>query len=262
MICHSTMRICIRKPLYSCHRDAVVRSTQNIFIECTLNFSAISSILKKCICGIRPLFFKDLYGLRPNNHGIIMTHLRKFWFIVFGGVFWARMSYGIWFCFVCQICPLTCQCSKNKLELILPITWEKYYYFWIFKIFFDLCGVFRKADFPRKLSSITLSWPLEQKVTYLANWQAKSQQPYTAFKPKTGFTNLKIFTWINVQADWNICFNLMCEDAGYSMYRYDLFRDNCVFLQMNGNCKPKYSRLRSSLRMRCWLRNQQVLHKK
>lgn len=63
------------------NRDAVVRS-RIIYIESTLNFWAISSILKKCICGIRP-FLKCLYRLRPNNHCIVMKHLRTFWFVVF-----------------------------------------------------------------------------------------------------------------------------------------------------------------------------------
>lgn len=90
--------------------DAVVRSTQIIYIECTLNFWAISSNLKKCICGICP-FFKCVYRLRPNNHCIIMKHLRTFWFIVCYGK--NELRDLVLFCW--SDMPLTCQCSTTRL---------------------------------------------------------------------------------------------------------------------------------------------------
>lgn len=106
MSCHSKMRISIIKPSYSSNWDAVVRLTPIIYIECTLNFWAISS---KCICGIRP-FFKCLYRLRPNNNYIIMKHLRTFWFIVF---LWQEWVVRYDFCFVCQICPWHANAPKQ-----------------------------------------------------------------------------------------------------------------------------------------------------
>lgn len=100
--------------------DAVVRLTRIIYIESTLNFWAISSILKKCICGIRP-FLKCLYRLRPINHCIVMKHLRTFDLLFFYG---KNELWDMILVYLSDV-PLTCQCSKTSLiDLILSATWK------------------------------------------------------------------------------------------------------------------------------------------
>lgn len=58
-------------------------------------------------------------------------------------------------------------------------------------------------------NSIRASWTINGSL-------GKSQKLLLAFKAKNMIHQSKdIYLW-NVQADWNMCFNLMCEDAGYA----------------------------------------------
>lgn len=193
ILCHSKIRVLIDKPLYSSNWDAVVRSIRIIYIQCTLNLWGNLISLKEMYLWY--LFF-FLYRLRPNNHYIIMKHLRAYWFIVL------YSKNEIWdIVVVLSDMPTTCQCSI--------ISW------------IDL----QNESLKRYLGfSIAPPEPPEQDVVIiiiiiimiiiikkkLGKLTSKSLLTILALKPIfKDFLNL----W-NVHADWNMCFNLMCQDAG------------------------------------------------
>lgn len=144
------------------------------------------------------LFLKYVYRLRPNNHCIIMKHLRTFWFIICYGKneFWDIVL----FCWSDE--PLTCQCSTTSL-IDLTISLRRF------------IRVVKKTIFPQV--KLCWNWNLKLHYSLLNNrwliWRIDKQQ--ATLLCKTWFTNLKTFNQWNVQADWNMCFNLMCQYAGY-----------------------------------------------
>lgn len=140
MICHSKMRICIAEPLlYSCSWDAVVRLTPVIYIECTLNFWAISS---KCICGICPLFFFLNVSIDKGLTIIALSWSTLDTFGLLWGFLWQeRMGCGV-FC-VCQTCPWHTDSPKQSryVQYFHRLEGSSTSKYKIFKIYLDKSSV-------------------------------------------------------------------------------------------------------------------------